>query len=481
MLTRRHLMAASAASLAAGASGARAQADWPNRPVKVIVVYPPAGGADTTARILFQKLSEMWGKSFVIDNRGGAGGTIGEAVAAKSDPDGYTLLYDATAFSVNPALYPKLSFDYGKDFEPVFLASLVPNILVVTPSVEAKTVADIIELAKKTPGGLDFASSGNGTLQHLCLELLKFMAKVPINHIPYRGGGLALNDVVAGQVKYFFSNGSSSVGLVQGGKVKAIAHTGKGRLGTLPDLPAVQDTIPGFEAYEWNGVFVPTGTSPEIVKKLNAGLNEVLRQPDIVARFKSLNIDFKAEHAGRIPRLRRRRDREVGQGGARGGDQARIGGLREHVNFEETIMSMNQSSDPLRVAAARSIREHWLLFVVEGIVLVVLGLLAVLLPPLATLGVTIFLGWLFLISGVMGLIATFWARQAPGILVVAAVRAAWHRGRSRSARQPSERRGFADPGPESSSSWSRASPRSCTRWSTASSSRAAGASCCSAG
>jgi tripartite-type tricarboxylate transporter receptor subunit TctC len=119
------------------------------------------------------------------------------------------------------------------------------------------------------------------------------MAKVPINHIPYRGGAPALNDVIAGQVKYFFSNGSASVGLVNGGQVKAIAHTGRGRLGTLPDLPAVQDTIPGFEAYEWNGVFVPTGTSPEIVKKLNAGLNEVLRQPDIIARFKSLNIDFK--------------------------------------------------------------------------------------------------------------------------------------------------------------------------------------------
>jgi tripartite-type tricarboxylate transporter receptor subunit TctC len=293
MLTRRHLMAASAASLAAGVMPARAQSDWPNRPVKVIVTYPPGGGADTTARILFQKLSEIWGKSFVIDNRGGAGGTIGAAIAAKADSDGYTIMHDATAYSVNPALYPKLSFDYAKDFEPVFLASLVPNLLVVTPSVEAKTVADIIDLAKKMPGGLDFASSGNGTAQHLCLELLRFMANVPINHIPYRGGALALNDVISGQVKYFFSNGSSSVGLVHGGQVKAIAHTGRGRLGTLPNLPAVQDTIPGFEAYEWNGVFVPAGTSPEIVKKLNAGLNEVLRQPDIVARFKSLNIDFK--------------------------------------------------------------------------------------------------------------------------------------------------------------------------------------------
>jgi tripartite-type tricarboxylate transporter receptor subunit TctC len=294
MLTRRHLMAGSAAALAAVTTGARADTDWPNKPVKVIVPYPPAGGADTVSRILFQKLSEMWGKSFVIDNRGGAGGTIGEAVAAKSDPDGYTVLYDATAFSVNPTLYGRLSFDYGKDFEPVFLASLGPNILVVTPSVEVKTLQDIIDLAKKTPGGLNFASSGNGTLQHLCLELLKFKAKIPINHIPYRGGGLALNDVIAGQVKFFFSNGSSSVGLVQGGKVKAIAHTGKGRLGTLPNLPAVDDTIPGFVAYEWNGVFVPAHTSGEIVKKLNAGLNEVLKQPDVVAHLKKLNVDFKA-------------------------------------------------------------------------------------------------------------------------------------------------------------------------------------------
>jgi tripartite-type tricarboxylate transporter receptor subunit TctC len=156
-----------------------------------------------------------------------------------------------------------------------------------------KTVQDIIDLAKKTPGGLDFASSGNGTLQHLCLELLRFQAKIPINHIPYRGGGLALNDVVAGQVKFFFSNGSSSIGLVQGGKVKAIAHTGHGKLGTLPDLPAVESTIPGFVAYEWNGVFVPAGTSPEIVKKLNAGLNAVLRQPDIVEHLKKLNVDFR--------------------------------------------------------------------------------------------------------------------------------------------------------------------------------------------
>jgi tripartite-type tricarboxylate transporter receptor subunit TctC len=296
IFTRRRLMAGSGAAAAAALLGqtARAQGTWPTRPVRVIVPYPPAGGADTVSRILFQKLGEMWNQQFVIDNRGGAGGTIGEAVAAKSDPDGYTILYDATAFSVNPFLYPKLTFDYVKDFQPVFLASLVPNILVVHPSVQAKNIADVIALAKAAPSGLDFASSGNGTLQHLCLEMFRHVTGTKINHIPYRGGGLALNDVVGGQVKFFFSNGAASIGLVQGGQVQAIAHTGRGRLGTLPDLPAVADTLSGFEAYEWNGVFVPTGTPAEIIRKLNAGLNETIRQPDVAARLKSLNVDTRA-------------------------------------------------------------------------------------------------------------------------------------------------------------------------------------------
>jgi tripartite-type tricarboxylate transporter receptor subunit TctC len=293
VLNRRRLLTASAAWIAAGATGARAQAAWPSRPVRVIVPYPPAGGADTTARLLFTKLGELWGQQFVIDNRGGAGGTIGEASVAKSDPDGYTILHDATAHTINPGLYQNLSFSYARDFVPVFLASLVPNILVVNKDVPDKTLADVIEAAKKAPGGLDFASSGNGTLQHLCLEMLKHRAKVPINHVPYRGGGPALNDVVGGQVKYYFSNGSASIGLVSAKTVKAIVHTGKGRLGTLPDLPSAQETVPGFEAYEWNGVFVPAGTPAAIIGRLNAGLNEVLRQPDIQSRLKQLNIDYR--------------------------------------------------------------------------------------------------------------------------------------------------------------------------------------------
>ncbi len=288
-LTRRTMLGTLAA--APFARTASAQATWPAKPVRVMVPYPPAGGADTTGRIVFGKLGEALGQQFVVENRGGAGGTIGEAVVAKAEPDGYTVLHDATAFSVNSALYPNLSFDYNKDFDPVALVSLVPNILVVTPSVPVKTVADVIAFAKAAPDGIDMASSGNGTLQHLSLEMFRHVTGVKISHVPYRGGGLALNDVMAGQVKFFFANGSAAVGLIKGGKVKAIAHTGKGRLSSLPDIPPVSDTLPGFEAYEWNGVFVPRGTPAPIVQKLNAGINATLRSPFVQERFGQLNID----------------------------------------------------------------------------------------------------------------------------------------------------------------------------------------------
>jgi tripartite-type tricarboxylate transporter receptor subunit TctC len=288
-LTRRSLLAAMAGAAFAGA--AAAQTAWLERPVRVMVPYPPAGGADTTARIVYAKLSEILGQQFAVENRGGAGGTIGEEVVAKAAPDGYTILHDATAFSVNGALYANLPFDYRKDFDPVFLVSLVPNILVVTPSAPVQTVADLIALAKAAPDGINMASSGNGTLQHLCLEMFRQRTGIKINHVPYRGGGLALTDVMAGQVQYFFSNGSSVVGLIKGGKVRALAHTGKGRLASLPDIPPISETLPGFEAYEWNGVFVPHGTAPAIVQKLNASLNTALVSPQVSERFADLNID----------------------------------------------------------------------------------------------------------------------------------------------------------------------------------------------
>lgn len=270
-----------------------AETDYPARPVRVIVPYPAGGGADTVSRILLAKLSDGLGQQFVIENRGGAGGTIGAAVAAKAERDGYTVLYDATAFSVNPSLYARLPYDTLNDFQPVFLASLVPNLLVVHPSVDAKTVEDVIAIAKAAPGGLDWASSGNGTVQHLSLELFRLRTGVKLNHIPYRGGGPALNDLIGGQVKFFFSNGAASIGHIQSGALRAIAHTGRGRLRTLPDIPAVAETLPGFEAYEWNGVFVPAGTPAPIVAKLNAGLNAVLRQQEVIDRLNALNVEFR--------------------------------------------------------------------------------------------------------------------------------------------------------------------------------------------
>jgi tripartite-type tricarboxylate transporter receptor subunit TctC len=287
-LTRRALFGAFAAMPCIVPARA---SNWPERPVRVMVPYPPAGGADTTARILYAKLSQDLGQQFAIENRGGAGGTIGEEVVAKAEPDGYTILHDATAFSVNSSLYSNLPFDYRKDFDPVVLVALVANILVVTPSVPASTVAEVIALAKATPGGIDMASSGNGTLQHLLLELFRQRTGIKINHVPYRGGGLALTDVMAGQVKFFFANGSSAVGLIKGGKVKAIAHTGKGRLASLPDIPPMSDTLPGFEGYDWNGVFVPHGTQTAIVQRLNAATNAALVSPQVSARFAELNVE----------------------------------------------------------------------------------------------------------------------------------------------------------------------------------------------
>ncbi|MGA2895892.1 MAG: tripartite tricarboxylate transporter substrate binding protein [Xanthobacteraceae bacterium] len=290
-LTRRMLLAAVAVAPLAKAQPAQAQTAWPDRPVRVMVPYPPAGGADTTARILYARLSQDLGQQFAIENRGGAGGTIGEEAVAKATADGYTLLHDATAFSVNASLYANLPFDYRRDFDPVALVGRVANILVVTPSLPVTTVADVISFAKASPDGIDMASSGNGTLQHLLLELFARQAGIKINHVPYRGGGLAVTDVMAGQVKFVFSNGSAVVGLIRGGKVKAIAHTGEGRLASLPEIPAMAESLPGFEGYDWNGIFVPHGTPSAIVRKLNAAVNTALVSPQVSARFAELNVE----------------------------------------------------------------------------------------------------------------------------------------------------------------------------------------------
>jgi tripartite-type tricarboxylate transporter receptor subunit TctC len=291
MTSRRNLLLA-AAALAAGS--AAADPGYPARPVRVVVPYAPGGGADTVSRILFGKLGELWKQNFTIDNRGGGGGLIGAAAVASAPSDGYTVLYDATAHSVNPSLYARMPYDPQTAFAPVFLAALVPNLLVVHPSVQARTVADVVALAKATSGGLDWASSGNGGVQHLSLELFRTMAGVRLNHVPYKGGGPALTDLVGGQVKFYFSNAAASTGHVRSGALRAIAHTGRGRLASFPDLPPVSDTLAGFEAYEWNGVFVPRGTRPDIVARLNAGLNQVIADPQVRERLAGLSVQTRA-------------------------------------------------------------------------------------------------------------------------------------------------------------------------------------------
>jgi tripartite-type tricarboxylate transporter receptor subunit TctC len=263
---------------------------WPAKPVRVVVPYSAGGGADTVSRILFAKVAEDLGQAFVIENRAGGGGTIGPAVVAKAPADGYTILYHATAHSINPALVANLPYDTQNDFVAVFLAAQVPNLLVVYPPVPAKTVSDVIALAKSSPGGLDWASSGNGSVQHLALELFRVMAGVKLNHVPYKGGGPALNDMVGGHIKFFFSNASSSTPFVKSGQVRALAHTGRGRLAAFPDLPPVSDSVPGFEAYEWNGVFVPAGTPAPVVSRLNAALNDALREPKVAERLAALSV-----------------------------------------------------------------------------------------------------------------------------------------------------------------------------------------------
>jgi tripartite-type tricarboxylate transporter receptor subunit TctC len=295
---RRALLGAAAAAGAApvGLATAQQASPWPQRPVRVVIPYAPGGGADTVGRILFAKLSEILGASFVVENRGGGAGTIGAAAAAQAAPDGHTLLHDATALSVNPALFEgRLPYDTARAFRPVFLAGRVPNLLLVHPDVPARGVAEVVALARAAaPGGLDFASSGNGTVQHMALEMFARAAGVRLNHVPYRGGGPALADLIAGQVRFFFSNASSSTGHARAGRVRAVAHTGTRPVAAFPDLPAVADTLPGFEAYEWNGVLAPAGVPEPIVQRLNEGLNAAIRDRAVSERLAGLNVETAA-------------------------------------------------------------------------------------------------------------------------------------------------------------------------------------------
>lgn len=265
-----------------------AQNDYPARPLRLIVPTAPGGGTDFTARTIAQRLGEAIGQTVIVDNRPGAAGNIGVDIAAKASPDGYTLVMPITSFSINPHLYDKLPFDTVADFAPIVLAASAPLLLVLNPSVPAKSVSELIAVAKAKPGQLNYANSGNGTTAHLAGELFKKMAGVNLVSIPYKGGGPAVVDLIAGQVQVYFSTIPAALAQVQAGRLRGVAVTATRRVPLIPDLPTVAESgLPGFEVIGWFGVFAPAATPRPIVARLNTEINAVLKLAETQKRFAS--------------------------------------------------------------------------------------------------------------------------------------------------------------------------------------------------
>lgn len=275
-----------------------APAAYPDRPIRLVVPYPAGGAADTVARTLAAPLGAKLGQTIVVDNRPGASGVIGAGAVAKAAPDGYTLLLDATAHSVNPSLQARLPYDTVKDFAPISLVVLVPNLLVVPPNSPFNSPKDIVTAAKATPGKLTYASAGPGTAQHLAAELFRQQSGLNLLHVPYKGGAPALSDLMGGQVDMMFSNMAASYPLVAGKKLKVLATTGTKRSAALPDTPTLAESgLPGYQVYEWNGLFAPAGTPQAIVDRLSALTREVLNSPEVSKRLAAIG----AEPAGSRP------------------------------------------------------------------------------------------------------------------------------------------------------------------------------------
>ncbi|TMH52310.1 MAG: tripartite tricarboxylate transporter substrate binding protein [Betaproteobacteria bacterium] len=268
-----------AASLAAAAAQAQT---WPSKPVRYVVPFPPAGATDITARIIADKISGPLGQSVVVENRPGAAGNVGSEFVAKSAPDGYTMLQVTVAQSISATLYAKLNYDLEKDLAPAAMVALVPNVMIVNSSLPAKSVAEFIALAKAKPGKINFASSGSGTSIHMSAEMFKMLTGVDIVHVPYKGSGPALADLLGGQVDVMFDNLTSSIGHIRGGKLRALAVTTVTRYPELPDVPTMQEAgVAGYEATAWFGIMVPKGTPREIAMRINGEVNKALAQVDV--------------------------------------------------------------------------------------------------------------------------------------------------------------------------------------------------------
>ena len=265
--------------------------DYPSRPVKIIVPFPAGGTADVMPRVIGEWLSRKWGQPVVVENRTGAAGNIGAEAVAKAEPDGYTLLSaPPPPLVINQNLYPKLGFD-PSEFVPIVIMGRVPNALVVNPKLPLNSVAEVIAYAKANPGKLTSATQGNGTTSHLTSELFQMMADVKFQHVPYRGSAPALTDLVAGSVDLMFDNLGVSLPLVNGGQLKLLGVATPKRMASLPDVPTIAETLPGFESAAWFAIVAPPKTPQAVVDKINADVNEALRQSDIVQRLTQLSAE----------------------------------------------------------------------------------------------------------------------------------------------------------------------------------------------
>lgn len=285
------ILLAATACLALCASVARAQ-DYPSRPVRVVVPFSPGGAVDGPMRVIAQELSKRLGQQVIVDNRPGAGATIGTDVVAKAAPDGYTLLLASQTNAISATLYPKLSYDPIEDFAPISLVGREPGVLVVHPSLPVKTFREFVAYVKERPGQIDYASSGNGSGQHLFVALLASMTGMKMNHVPYRGSGQATADLLGGQVQVSIPGTAGMVGHIKAGKLRALAVTGAKRSPQLPDVPTVMASgVPGYEAYVWMGLLAPKGTPAPIIDKLFRELTQVLATDEVKTYMASAGIE----------------------------------------------------------------------------------------------------------------------------------------------------------------------------------------------
>ena len=286
---RKHVGLACAAALASVASLAAAQpgaADYPTRPIRLVVPFPPGGGTDITARTIAHKLTARWGQQVVVDNRPGANGTIGVDIAAKSPPDGYTMTMISSSHAVNVSLYAKLPYDLLKDLAPVTQATAQPYTLVINPSTAAKSVKELVTLARAKPGALNYGSSGAGGLSHLSGALLASLTGASLTHIPYKGGALAMNDVMAGQIQMLFGTLLLTSAHVKAGRLRALAVTTTKRAPAAPELPTmIEAGVPGYEVMQWYGILAPAKVPAATIDKLSSAIARGLHEPDVKPRL----------------------------------------------------------------------------------------------------------------------------------------------------------------------------------------------------